>query len=301
MISAQAFAKLTLSLRVGSRAATGLHSIEGRFQSIDWRDSLSLDTAEEDTVASSAGREVIDGMENLAWRAVVAVRERGISQPPLNLCLDKELPVAAGVGGGSADAAAALGLAAALLGVDRVEIDAIAPTLGSDVPFCLEGGAAWVRGVGERIEVMPRSDGFAVALVVPPVEVATAAVYAAWDHLGAPRGVPLAAPSVPPALRGDGVVNDLYAAAVAVAPEIADWRGELEQRWGRPVALAGSGPTLFGFFVDHDEAEAAERSVPTGARAAAAARPVDYGWLLRSDGSDRVTDSKGRVHPHDVW
>jgi 4-diphosphocytidyl-2-C-methyl-D-erythritol kinase len=301
MIEARAFAKLALSLRVGSPTDAGLHPVAGRFQSIEWHDDLSLDTAEQDLIASSAGEEVIDAMANLAWRAATAVRDRAVVQPPLALRLDKDLPVAAGVGGGSADAAAALGLAGALLGVDRSELDAIAPSLGSDVPFCLAGGTAWVSGVGERVEPLAASSGYALALVVPPFEVSTAAVYRRWDDLDGPKGEPLVASAVPPGLRDEVIVNDLYAAAVGVAPGIDDWRAELEARWGRPVALAGSGPTLFSFFVDRSEADSAVASIPPGARATKAAIPVDYGWLLRFPDADQLVDSKGRGHRSDGW
>jgi len=301
MIAGRAFAKINLSLRVAAPGASGLHPLEGWFQSIDWFDRLTIATAEEDSVTSSRGAEVIDGEGNLAWRAVVAVREAGVTQPPIALVLDKEIPVAAGLGGGSADAAAALGLAGALLGVDRADLDAIAPSLGSDVPFCLTGGGARVGGEGEQVDPIPFHGGYSLGLVTPPIEVPTAMVYRQWDLMGGPSGSPLPPAAVPPGLRDEPIVNDLSDAAIAAAPEIAEWRSEIASRWGRPVSLAGSGPTLFSFFLDRDEAAAALGVVPTGARATQAASPVDYGWLRRAEGSDRVIDSKGRVLLESPW
>lgn len=297
MFEARAFAKLSLSLQVSDPDRSGLHPIRGRFQSVDWADRLGLTTAEADAAATSLGGAIIDGMENLAWRAVGAVRDIAVTRPPLALSLDKDVPVAAGLGGGSADAAAALAMAGALLGVDRSDLADLAPGLGSDVAFCLVGGTANVGGFGELVESIPQSNGYAVALVVPPIEVPTAAVYRRWDQLGGPSGRALDPHAVPPSLRSQVIVNDLYAAAVAVAPEIDEWRAELQHRWGRPVALAGSGPTLFSFFVDRGEAAAATNAVPAGARGARAVEPIDYGWVVRATESGHTTDSKGRAHP----
>jgi 4-diphosphocytidyl-2C-methyl-D-erythritol kinase len=92
----------------------------------------------------------------------------------------------------------------------------------------------------------------------------------------------------PPLLREHGPLrNDLYAAAVALAPEVDEWRVELETRWGRPVALSGSGPALFAFFVDLDEAQGAVGDVPRGARGAEAVEPVSVGWEPLADDPGR--------------
>ena len=278
MIRAQAFAKINLSLEVGA-AAGPLHTVRGLFQSIQWSDHLSLAKAGSDSISRSDGEPVIDGWRNLAWRAVAAVREAAATASPLSLTLDKEIPVAAGLGGGSADAAAALALAGRLLDVAPGVGSGLAADLGADVPFCLRGGLARVSGTGERVEPLPATTEYAIGLVVPPVEVATAAVYAAWDRLGRPAGPEIAPNAVPPPLRAHTPLrNDLYPAAVAVAGEIDEWRAELANRWGRPVVLTGSGPTLFSFFVDVAEAAAALDVVPAGARATQATLPVDAGW-----------------------
>lgn len=278
MIRAQAFAKINLSLEVGA-AAGPLHTVRGLFQSIHWSDHLSLAKAGSDSISRSDGEPVIDGWRNLAWRAVAAVREAAATASPLSLTLDKEIPVAAGLGGGSADAAAALAMAGRLLDVAPDVVSGLAADLGSDVPFCLRGGLARVSGTGERVEPLPATTEYAIGLVVPPVEVATAAVYAAWDRLGRPAGPEIAPNAVPPPLRAHTPLrNDLYPAAVAVAGEIEEWRAELANRWGRPVVLTGSGPTLFSFFVDVAEAAAALDVVPAGARATQATLPVDAGW-----------------------
>jgi 4-diphosphocytidyl-2-C-methyl-D-erythritol kinase len=275
---ALAYAKVNLSLHVGAGPGPR-HPVSGLFQSIGWADRLSLETAEEDVIAGEDGRPVIAGTDNLAWQAAVAVRDVAETELAMALTLGKEIPAAAGLGGGSADAAAALALAGRRYGVGPHMRATLAASLGSDVPFCLAGGLAHVSGTGEVIEPLDPAGGYALALVVPPAEVSTAAVYAAWDRLDGPVGPPIGDNDLPPSLRGFGPLrNDLYPAAVAVAPEIDEWRAEMERRWGRPVVLTGSGPTLFAFFVDAAEAAAALEAAPVGARALHATEPIDRGW-----------------------
>jgi 4-diphosphocytidyl-2-C-methyl-D-erythritol kinase len=281
---ALAFAKINLSLNVGAGGGPR-HPVRGLFQSIGWGDRLTLEMAEEDVIAGEDGRPVIAGEDNLAWQAAVAVRELAEAKAPMALTLDKEIPVAAGLGGGSADAAAALALAGRLCGVGGEAQATLAATLGSDVPFCLSGGLAHVSGTGEVVEPLEPAGGYALALVVPPVEVSTAAVYAAWDLLDGPEGPATGGNDLPPALRGMGPLrNDLYPAAAAVAPVIDEWRAEMVTRWGRPVILTGSGPTLFAFFVDEAEATAALEAAPVGARALRATEPVGRGWEFVDSG-----------------
>ncbi len=227
---------------------------------------------------------MVDGFANLAWRAVAAVREALGEERPLHLRLDKQIPVAAGLGGGSADAAAALHLAARLLRAPAGLVDELAPTLGSDVPFCVVGGTARVSGRGDVVERLGFVGGYGLGLVVPPVELATPAVYRRWDELGGPLGEPFPERALPPVLRPHApLANDLYPAAASLAPALDEWRGELQSAWARPVLMSGSGPTLMGFFLDAEEAEAALGDVPVGTRSASAQMPISAGWHLVDD------------------
>lgn len=275
-MAAEAFAKVNLGLVVDSRAADGYHPIASLAQSVSWSDRLELRAAEADDF-------IADGMEasesNMAWRAVLAARAGAASRRPVVLRLEKRLPVAAGLAGGSADAAAALAMTARLLRVSQVDLSAIAAELGSDVPFCLSGGLAIMEGRGERLTPQPARGGYALGLVVPPVELPTPAVYERWDHMEQPAGEAMPDSALPPPLRDYAPLrNDLQPAAESLAPEVADWRSDLQRRWGRPVAMTGSGPTLFGYFLDEDEAASAIADRPDGARAAQAAVPVSQGW-----------------------
>jgi 4-diphosphocytidyl-2-C-methyl-D-erythritol kinase len=283
MIEVTAFAKANLGLRVGAVGPDGYHRLWGIFQSIDLSDRLTLATAAEDSITTVRGGEVPDGWDNLAWRAVAAVRRHAGATRHLAVTLDKHIPVAAGLGGGSADAAAALAAAGRLLGVDRDTLAFLAPQLGSDVPFCLTGGTARVSGRGEIVAPLDELSGFALAVVVPPVELSTAAVFRRWDELDGPAGHELSGRDLPPSLRFEAPLrNDLYPAATSLAPVIDDWRATLAASWGRPVVMSGSGPSLYGFFVDPDEAAGALNDLPPGARAAAACDLAPAGWRIVS-------------------
>lgn len=216
-VTVAAPAKLTLSLRVTGRRADGYHLIDSEMVTLEWGDTLTIDP-------SSAGL-AVDGPyaagvplddTNLVARALRLVDRRAAVH------IHKTLPHGGGLGGGSADAAAVLRWA----GYDDV---AGAAALGADVPFCLVGGRARVRGIGEVVDPLPyeRVD---LTLVVPPLHVSTPAVYRAWDELRSPRAAG---------------VNDLEPAALAAFPALAGWRDRITAAAGITPALAGSGATWF--------------------------------------------------------
>lgn len=273
----RAYAKVNLSLRVGSVRSDGYHPIESLVQSIDWYDELALESAEADEFVVD-GAELPDADENLAWRAVEAMRPG--SGQPVRVVLDKRIAVAAGLGGGSADAA--LGLALGANHFRRSWRDAVemAPSLGADVPFCLAGGAALLGGIGEEVERLPGGDDYAVAVVVPPFELATPAVYRRWDELGGPSGPELGRRHLPGSLRHHAPLrNDLQPAAVGLEPALGDWLADTTRAWRQPVVMSGSGPALFSLFGTVDEAADAVAGV-SGVRSAAAVTPVDRGWSI---------------------
>jgi 4-diphosphocytidyl-2-C-methyl-D-erythritol kinase len=284
VISANAYAKVNIGLRVGARRDDGFHPVDGIFQSVDMVDHLAMESSETDSILTSSGGPVPDGPDNLALRAVVAVRNLTGSDHPIQLTLDKTIPTAAGLGGGSADAAAALAMGGRFFGVGNDVLESLAPELGSDVPFCFRGGSARVTGRGERIDSMEALTGFSLAIVVPPFEVSTPAVFRMWDELGEPEGLRVAANELPPALRAnEAIVNSLYPAAVALAPELDDWRQDLQRAWGRAVMMSGSGPSLYGFFLDADEATDALNAMPRGARSTQACDLVPRGWDMTGE------------------
>ena len=165
--------------------------------------------------------------------------------------LHKGIPHGAGLGGGSADAAAVL-VGAPLLGgfeVARADLERVAAGIGADVPFCLSsGGAMRVRGIGDQLEPV-EVPSFAVVIATPPFGCDTAAVYRAWDTLGGPEGETVEIDGLPP-LR-----NDLERAAHAVEPWLAAFKVLVQHAAGVPALLAGSGSSYAIVFGTDEEAE----------------------------------------------
>ncbi|MEA3502915.1 MAG: 4-(cytidine 5'-diphospho)-2-C-methyl-D-erythritol kinase [Actinomycetota bacterium] len=277
---AAAYAKVNLGLRIRSRDTDGYHPLRGVFQTIDWRDDITMEDADEDSIEVPGGGAPADET-NLAWRAVAAARDAGGGARPIRVVLTKRIPSPAGLGGGSADAAAALSLAAGRFSVSFDDVRRIAVDLGSDVPFAVVGGTAIVTGRGEFVSPQPDASGFALAVVVPPITLDTVSVYQSWDRLGAPQGPKVGADDLPPALRDYApLANDLYPAAVAIEEAIDEWRAELAFRWNVPVMMTGSGAALFAYFSTRSEAEDAVSAAPPGATAARAAQPITRGWEI---------------------
>ena len=282
---ARAFAKVNLGLRVRAVEADGFHQLRGLFQTVDWYDEIVVEDAAVDSIEVPDSGAPAD-TTNLAWRAVDEARRLGKHQVPTRLVVTKQIPSPAGLGGGSADAAAALSLAARRFSVPFDDIRTLAVDLGSDVPFAVVGGTAIVTGRGEFVAPQPDAVGFALAIVVPPIVLDTGVVFRSWDELGGPDGPGIAKADLPPELRDYApLVNDLYPAAVAVAPEIDEWRAELSHRWGLPVAMTGSGAALFAYFSTPEEAKDAVAAAPVGATAARAVVPINRGWELVPDSS----------------
>ncbi len=279
----RAFAKINLSLRVRAPRDDGMHTIRSLAQSVEWGDEMSLDLVEDDDVFVVRGADLAAGEDNLAWRGVAAMRTG--SRPFVRLELKKVIALAAGLGGGSADAALGLALGAGVFGRSPADAVAVAPDLGADVPFCLAGGLAILEGIGDEVERLPFTDDFALAIVVPPFELATPAVYRRWDELEGPTGPGVEARHLPVSLREHApLVNDLQPAAVDLAPELGDWVRDTAAAWGQPVAMSGSGPSLFSLFGSFGEAAEAI-AIVRGVRSSVATLPVPAGWEAGTDGS----------------
>jgi len=248
-VRATAHAKLNVSLQVLGRRDDGFHELEALTVSLN----DPHDVVEIEAVPHPAGitfemvgitDEVPTDRSNLAYRAAEELLVRaGRSGHGVKVRLRKRIPAGAGLGGGSADAAAALVAVRRMLDIDIDDegLAAIAATVGSDVPFCLWGGAAWMRGRGEILERAPLPSGLHFLVAVPPLRLSTAAVYAAWDELGGPQATRSIAPVGPLAEVATELVNDLEAAAEAVEPKLREFREALEAAAGTPPLLAGSG------------------------------------------------------------
>ena len=215
-------AKLTLSLRVTGRREDGFHLLDAEMVSIDLADVLRIrdvDGPSSLRVVGPEGPRPTDP-DDLVLRALAHCGRTA------DVELEKRIPAGAGLGGGSSDAAAILRWAAA----DAGAVDPVAAAgLGADVAFCLRGGRARVRGIGELLEHLPFVER-TLTLLTPPLHCSTPVVYRTWDEMGGPVGA---------------FGNDLEPAALAAYPDLTDARDELAGATGLRPRLAGSGSTWF--------------------------------------------------------
>jgi 4-diphosphocytidyl-2-C-methyl-D-erythritol kinase len=256
-------AKLNLGLRVLGRRADGYHELASVFVPLDLADTLELEiapAAEARVSLALAGESagVPADASNLAARAASEFLAEARLALALRLRVTKQIPVAAGLGGGSSDAAAVLRLLAERFpaALPAPALGRLALRLGADVPFFLAPAPARIGGIGERRAPLASLPALAFALVNPGVPLATASVFAAYDAEPRP-----ARRAFDPELGLD-LGNDLEPAAERLCPAIAPLRERLLALGARAVALSGSGPTLFGLFPD---AAAAARALEQAA------------------------------------
>jgi 4-diphosphocytidyl-2-C-methyl-D-erythritol kinase len=293
-------AKLNLTLAVVGRREDGFHALHSVMVPLALGDELTVRVDHPGRPCSIRveGLDVCSDPDNLVLRAILATRD-AIGQaspgravlPPLAARLRKRIPVAAGMGGGSSDAAATIGAALQAWGakLPAADIEALGASLGSDVPFCLAGCAALVTGRGEHVEPLPpfRGAAPAVLLVTPRLAVSTAAVFAAYaagarpasngpgpegglarqvgERLAAEMRAGMGAGALCERAADLAAANDLLPASLRVAPQLAGFRRALEGLLGRPVGQSGSGPTAW---ILYPSLAGARRAAPTVRRAA---------------------------------
>lgn len=287
-LRALAPAKVNLCLLMGERRDDDRHELVTLFQSLSLADSLRLETrgaGERDEVICPG----VSG-DNLAVRALAALRARGWDGPPLRLTIDKRIPVAGGMAGGSADAAAALRLAMAVAPGRPEELDLVAASLGSDVPSQLVAGVSVGTGAGDLVERFEPLAKHAYVVLPAGFELSTAAVYQEADRLGLGRGSSelreryeaLVGSLGPPARIPDGLaVNDLGAAAISLRPEIGERLDLLLGAGAEHALVSGSGPTVFGLRWGEDAFEWASKTadeLQATVPGAVAVVPVDAGF-----------------------
>jgi 4-diphosphocytidyl-2-C-methyl-D-erythritol kinase len=243
-------AKLNLCLYLGPTREDGLHELCSLFEPLALADLIEVAPAERDEVVCPG----VEG-ENLVAQALAGLRQRGWQREPLRIEITKRTPVAAGLGGGSADAAAVLRLAAG----EVEDLPALAAELGADVTSQLRPALALVRGAGEVIEPLPAPVPHAVLLLPDGGGLSTAAVFAEADRLGLGRDTAelealaarlreVAGAGASPLAYPELLVNDLEAPARSLRPAIGEALAALRDA-GAPVALlSGSGPTAVGLF-----------------------------------------------------
>ena len=269
-------AKINLSLHIVGKRADGYHLLDSLVVFAGVGDRLSAEPAETLTLRLTGPfASGLDGeQDNLVLRAARALAEAAGTAPRAALLLEKNLPVASGIGGGSADAAAALRVLSRLWGValSAETMGAIAARLGADVPVCLAGKPARMRGIGEQLDPPPVLPSFGLVLVNPGAAVSTADVFRArrGDFSRAAELPGAWATAADMARDLAALTNDLQPSAVALCPPVGEVLDALAALPGCLLArMSGSGATCFGLF--HSPSEAARA-------AAAIGRPGWWAW-----------------------
>ena len=264
----RAAAKVNLTLEVLGKRADGYHEIATVMQAVDLSDRIILDNAD-DLELRSGSAQVPTDASNLAWRAATALKEAAGTRAGVHIELDKRIPVAAGLGGGSTDAAGVL------LGLNRLwrlnwpleRLDEVAATLGSDVPFFLRGGAALATGRGEKVESL-RARSMALVLVNPRFPASTAEMYGrltpAMYSDGAATRTLVGFLGRSAARVAATLYNGMETAAAAVFPQIVQMRAALLAAGALGALMSGSGPTVFGVARSYEQARQIRARVARG-------------------------------------
>jgi 4-diphosphocytidyl-2-C-methyl-D-erythritol kinase len=274
-----AAAKINLFLHIGARRTDGYHELESLAVFADVGDELSFEPADELSLAIDGpfGSELSAEKDNLVLRAARALAEYARRPAAAKIHLTKNLPIASGIGGGSADAAATLRGLVQLwdLHIEDRALDSIALSLGADVPVCLQSTPAWMEGIGDRVTPVSDLPEFSLVLVNPRVAVATARIFGALkDRTGVGQ-------TRKPENIGDCTAlaeylqttrNDLEAPAREEAPVIDDVLNALSQNGATLSRMSGSGATCFGLFANKSDAD----------KAAASISKTHPGWWIRS-------------------
>jgi 4-diphosphocytidyl-2-C-methyl-D-erythritol kinase len=311
VINSVARAKVNLALGVVGRRPDGYHDLVSVFARLDLADRLSAEPSGDGDRLLVAGGSVDyrPGAGDLALRALRLLRETRLpGAPGLALGLEKHVPLAAGLAGGSADAAAALALAARTWGIELADAErlALAVQLGSDVPFlAADVDAALVTGRGEQVRPLPGPlEPVGILLVTTGGGLSTREVFAVWaaDDMPGTAGALAAehardlSARLESGCRAEGLVvaaaelrdaNDLWPAVIRLRPDLVPLRDTLEARLARPVLLSGSGPTLIALYPSRAAAETATTALRAEAVAglpAAAIRTASFGRTTTREG-----------------
>ena len=264
-----AYAKINLSLDVLGRLDNGYHIVKMVMQTIDLYDELVFETQDREcpsmeiTLVTDSG-EIPGGEDNLIVRAVRRMEAKYGIRRDLKITLKKNIPVAAGMAGGSTDAAAALRAVRDLFvpEVSDEELQKIGVSLGADIPYCVTGGTQLSEGIGEVLAVLPDAPQCGLVVCKPPVNVSTAEIYKKYDSLESVTHPDIEA-QLEAISRGDleGMArqcgNVLEEVTGPMYPEIGEIEKFFESKGALVSRMTGSGPTVFAIFANREEAQCA--------------------------------------------
>ncbi|MCR5521083.1 MAG: 4-(cytidine 5'-diphospho)-2-C-methyl-D-erythritol kinase [Lachnospiraceae bacterium] len=271
----KAHGKINLALDIIGRRPDGYHEVSMIMQSVSLADELVFEKTDEAGLKLRFGNLPYDdsylpaGKDNIIFKAYRALNDR-CSLGGVECTLTKNIPIAAGMAGGSADAAATLKALRELFGLDISdrELAGIAVGIGADVPYCLMGGTALSEGIGEKLEALNALPKCSILLVHPDIPVSTKDVYNAYDNM--PHTFHPDIPAIKSCIsRGDlkGMCalagNVLEEATVPMHPEINDIKNKVKEFGPLLSLMTGSGPTVFGIFDDESKARGAYKYFKT--------------------------------------
>ena len=273
MISIKAPAKINLGLHVVERREDGYHTIETLFQAVDLFDELHISPAESGVSLSIEGIDLDAGEGNLVHKAATRLLAAASCHKGAAIRLVKRIPVGAGLGGGSSDAAATL---KGLVGLYRMSLSTqalceLASSLGADVPFFLNGPTAFGGGIGDILESAPPLPPFWVVIVKPNFSIATGWVYREYDSRLTKTGNKIkilksAIVSGDARRIGESLFNDLESICFERFPALAEIKKGLQTLGACGALMSGSGSSVFGLFPDNTEAQRACRSIKKSGR-----------------------------------
>lgn len=268
-IKQNAYAKINLSLDVLGRRDDGYHIVRMIMQTIDLCDELTFETKDMecpamDVVLETDNGDLSCGEDNLIVRAVRCMEARYGIHKDLRIKLKKRIPLAAGMAGGSTDAAAALRAMRDLFvpDVTNEELQKIGVTLGADIPYCITGGTQLSEGIGEKLRVLPDAPQCGLVICKPSMGVSTGEVYTRYDSLTDVHHPDVDA-QIEAIRRGDlekmakCCINVLEEVTGAIYPQIGEIERFLENEGALVSRMSGSGPTVFAIFATQEQAQEA--------------------------------------------
>ena len=280
-------AKLNLYLDITHRMPNGYHIMEMVMQAVNLFDTVYLtlnDTGE--VTLSMEDSPIPADQTNLAWRCARLLLDETQSRHGVEIRIHKEIPSEAGLGGGSADGAGVLVGLNALLGSPlRTErLIELGARVGSDIPFCIQGGTAMVRGYGEILEALEPLDDCRILIAKPAKGVPTAECFARYDASGKPYGIP-GTPLIKKAINADdlsAVCKLLYNALEEAAdlPEVQEIRQIMLESGAAGSRMTGSGSAVFGIFPRSEQLENASRTLKKLGYYTRRCSPVEYGATI---------------------
>lgn len=255
MISLNAHAKLNLSLDVLSKREDGYHNLQMIMQTVQLHDTITIEEITAGVEIDCEAPYVPNNSSNIAYKAAELMINRFGLDAGVRIRIEKRIPVAAGLAGGSSDAAAVLKGINSLfkLGISQQELMEISKTIGADVPYCIMGGTAMAEGIGEKITPLPKMDSIPVILVKPRFGVSTASVFKSLD-LNNVGERPKTEMIIDALKRGDinfiaeNLCNVLESVTVTKYPLIGKIKKDLTDKGAMGSIMSGSGPTVFGLF-----------------------------------------------------